>query len=317
MDGLFLIAVKNLKILSDLGRGDRIDDTTFITNNRDVVKGLLKPECVPVLGTLEAGDIVQSDAVIYSKDNIPEDLTPEQYLIAKLYRVKAFEMAIWLMQDNNVNSEQGFLIYKKDGTTNVSGNFIATHNSTASGEDVCLSLRRQELKMVREFFRQKVYIEKHAHILPTTQLTKSASRISRVYYLVQGARCQSDLALKLSQYCSVLEALFSTSTAELAHQLAERVAYFLEVGGESRYKTYRAIKKAYDFRSRIVHGDTIKTSVLDDLRAAALLCDDLIRRSLQKIISKREISDLFGAGSKELDDYFLRLCLNVPEEKAS
>ena len=317
MDSLFTIALINLKVSSDLGRGDRIDDTTFITNNSEIVRKLLRADYLPILGRLEASAIIEADAVIYSVDKVPDDLTPEQYLIAKLYRVKAFEMATWLMQDNSINSEHGFLLYQKDGMPTVSSNFIATQHSTATGEDVFLNLRRRELKVIREFFRKNIHIEKHAHTLPTTQLTKGASRISMVYFLVQSARCQSDLALKISQYCSALEALYTTSTIELAHQLAERVAFFLEKDGGSRYQTYRALKRIYDFRSRIVHGGTIKHSVLDDLRNSAAICDDLIRRSLQKILGKKSFMDIFEGNPKELDDFFLRLCLNAAEEKES
>lgn len=277
MDCVFIIVLKNLKILSDLGRGDKIDDTTFITNNRETIRALLKSEYLPILGSLEVSDILKADTVVYSLDKIPEDLTPEQYLIVKLYRVKAFEMATWFMQDNSINSEQGFLLYKKDGMPTVSGNFIATLHLKATGEDICLNMKREELRLIRKFFRQNLYIEKHIYTLPTTQLTKGTSRISRAYYLVQSARSQSDLALKISLYCSVLEAIYITNASEIVHQLAERVAYFLEEDGELRYKTYRALKKAYDVRSKIVHGDVIKQSALDDLHNVSILCDDLCK----------------------------------------
>ena len=303
----FVTALKELKITSDLGRGDKIDDTTFITNNKRTVGKLIKPEFLSILGSLEAADIIDSDVVVYSKEKLPKNLTPEQFLAVKLYRVKAFEMAIWLLQDNSVNNEQGFLLYNQNGMPAVSSNFIALIFSTALGEKVCLNLRRNELKLIRTFFRENIHIEKHAHLLPPTQLVKGTSRIDRVYYLLQSARGQSDLALRVSQYCSAFETLFTTNPSELTHQLSERVACFLEDSSESKYKTYKALKKAYSFRSKIVHGDVIRESLIGELKSTSLICDDLIRRCLTKIFSKKELLDIFKGDSSRLDEYFLKL----------
>ncbi len=54
---------------------------------------------------------------------------------------------------------------------------------------------------------------------------------------------------------TVLEALLSTGTAEIAHQISERVAVLIGRSSTERLKIYHSVKKLYDLRSRITHGD--------------------------------------------------------------
>ena len=54
---------------------------------------------------------------------------------------------------------------------------------------------------------------------------------------------------------TILEALLSTGTAEIAHQVSERVAVLIGHSPKERLEVYRATKKLYDLRSRITHGD--------------------------------------------------------------
>lgn len=54
---------------------------------------------------------------------------------------------------------------------------------------------------------------------------------------------------------TVFEALLSTEKTEIAHQISERTAFILETGEQDRYDLYRKMKKLYDTRSRLVHGD--------------------------------------------------------------
>ncbi len=53
----------------------------------------------------------------------------------------------------------------------------------------------------------------------------------------------------------------SASSAELSHQLAERAAFLLKSLGALR--AFKATKKAYSVRSKIVHGDTLSNKQLE------------------------------------------------------
>jgi Apea-like HEPN len=54
---------------------------------------------------------------------------------------------------------------------------------------------------------------------------------------------------------TILEALLSTGTAEISHQISERVAVLIGREPRERIEIYRKVKKLYDLRSRITHGD--------------------------------------------------------------
>ncbi len=54
---------------------------------------------------------------------------------------------------------------------------------------------------------------------------------------------------------TILETLLSTGTAEIAHQISERVAVLIGNSSSERLDIYRTTKKLYDLRSRISHGD--------------------------------------------------------------
>ncbi|HEX9151869.1 MAG TPA: hypothetical protein VF842_07280 [Flavobacterium sp.] len=59
----------------------------------------------------------------------------------------------------------------------------------------------------------------------------------------------------------VLETLFTPhSNSELVHQISFNAAKFLEQDNEERMKIYRYVKKYYNIRSKLVHGEIISVS---------------------------------------------------------
>jgi hypothetical protein len=313
MEATFLAEIKGLKISDSLGRGDRIDDSTFLTNDVDLIHKIIDKSLYPLLGKLEIDALNKAATIAYSKEEIPNNLTPEQFLITKLYLLQAFGMSVWMLLDNSINIEDGFLFYKVRGLPAISSNFIALSNSNSIAEKIDLILSRSELQKARSFLRQRMLLDKYGYSLPTTQLVKGASRISRFWYLIQSARSQSDLALKVSSFCSAFESLYATNSSELTHQLSERIAYFIAENASSRIEIFKLVKKAYTARSKIVHGDVIKESFLDELKKISLACDNMLRISLSRIFSSPELIKVFGGNSSEIDEFFLNLIFNLKQ----
>lgn len=309
MKAQFTTILHHLTIEPDLGHGDKINDTTFLTNNEQTIKNLIAPEFVPDVGIMEASSIASAKAVIYAKEEIPRGVEPEQHLLTKLGQVSAFLTSMWLYKDNSVNQELGFLFYTRNGRPTASSNFIALRYSDASGKFSLTRFSREELRDVRAFYRNRMLLETHPFERLGTQLTKGTDRASRAFLLVQGARCNSDLGLKVSMYCSALEALFATSQAELAHQLSERVAYFLEKDPKARVETYRKMKKAYSVRSKIVHGDVIRSSAMPELIEVSKNCDAVLRRSIEKVLTDEKVNKIFRGKSEKLDNYMIEITL--------
>jgi hypothetical protein len=110
--------------------------------------------------------------------------------------------------------------------------------------------------------------------------------------------------MKLVNYCTAVESLFSSSQGELMHQLSERLACFLEKPGGSRIETYKRFKRAYNFRSRITHGAAVATKEFDEVKQLASVCDEFLRRSLRRLLEDEELQRIFASGD-QLDEFFL------------
>lgn len=303
----FITSVSGLKIKSDLGRGEKIGSSVYLTNNKKKIEKEIHPEVNKIIGTMEYKSIFESNAIIYSKEPIPADLTPEEFLVGTLYKVEKFFSVLWMFKDNCANNEFGFLLYSIGGVLGVSSNFISIVNSTSQGETKAdLSITRADLKKVGSFCKKNLD-DGNVYSRPATQLLKGNDRISRAYYLIQAARTQSDLAIKISNYCTAFESLFATSTSELTHKLAERVAFFLENDGHSRIDTFQAMKKAYSVRSTTVHGGTLKESFIEELKQISKKCDGLIRRALLCVLKNEQIREIFLGSSEQIDQFFLDL----------
>jgi len=78
-----------------------------------------------------------------------------------------------------------------------------------------------------------------------------------------------------------------------------------------RLELFGGVKKAYDFRSKTVHGAGVRGKHQKSVQAAAVLCDDIARRVFRRIIEDKALRDRFGSQRAEakMDDYFTRLVL--------
>jgi hypothetical protein len=110
-----------------------------------------------------------------------------------------------------------------------------------------------------------------------TALGHKTLRYQRFRYFISAARQTTDIGLKISQYITALEALVSSSSTEVTHQVSERIACLLEPPGSDRIDDYKRIKQAYGFRSKVVHGSTIKEGQFDQLRDTSDYLDKACR----------------------------------------
>ena len=65
MNVFFVTAIAGLKIKSDLGQGVKIDDFTFLTNNKKKVQKEIHPNFRSIIGNMEYQGIFNSEALIY------------------------------------------------------------------------------------------------------------------------------------------------------------------------------------------------------------------------------------------------------------
>ncbi|MBD2294445.1 hypothetical protein H6G06_13385 [Anabaena sphaerica FACHB-251] len=312
MEVTFLISIHHLEIQGNLGRGDKIDDFTFLSNDINTLKKIIPSESIPIIGKLEYESLMDSKPYVYSVEKLPEGVSPQEFLVHKLYCVQSLLSAIWFYEDNNVDFEIGFLFYVVDGRLGVSSNFLATKYTTSSGKQKTLILNRDKLRSIRQFYREHLGSEGELFGHPySTQLVKGRARTALALYHITGARFDPDVGLKVSNYCSALEALFSTSQAELAHQLSERLAFFISTSSEERLNIYKQTKQAYTVRSKIVHGSTIRENDIDKVKELSEFCDTSLRKAMNKILSSPDLRAIIDGSPEKLDAYIVDLIFGI------
>lgn len=80
------------------------------------------------------------------------------------------------------------------------------------------------------------------------------SRLSRkelAGYYVYVVHASGSIPMKILMYCSALEALVFTSTTELSHRVAERIAVLLGTNKGEKNEIYSNVKFGYDTRSNL------------------------------------------------------------------
>lgn len=98
-----------------------------------------------------------------------------------------------------------------------------------------------------------------------------------------------------------LEALLANTTTELSHRVAERVAVLIGNTKEERCEIYAIVKKSYDVRSKIAHGDFIKGNE-DDIRRYSEKLDIYLRQLLN-------LTEPYEQEKNKIEDYYLGLLM--------
>jgi hypothetical protein len=130
------------------------------------------------------------------------------------------------------------------------------------------------------------------------------NRIERAFNFIRAARTTMDTLLKIALYINAYECLFTTDSIEIAHKMAERVAYYAAADKEQRLTTYRLMKEAYTVRSNYFHGKASdKKQTLAKLIDLLKRLDALTRQVLTKAIM--EDAEVFLA--KDIEPHFTTL----------
>lgn len=113
-----------------------------------------------------------------------------------------------------------------------------------------------------------------------------------------------NLPQKVTNYCTSFEALVSTSSTELAHQVSERVSILIGEDSSEAIDIYRNLKKAYSTRSKLVHGDQL-TAGNDQYLIEAQNCDQYLRRLLRLVLTKDDVAGALEENQEKVNDFFL------------
>ena len=303
---LFVTGLLDIEITDDLGEGIDVRHNLHITNNHARIADLLSPHFQRIIGVLEAQALLAAPAILFSRTAVAAGQVPTSPFIDELnqflYGTRRFLGGLWLQKDNAVDVELGFFeAPHRANPSRVASNFLAVSTSQADERVSTITFSRLELEHVAEAFMTKFRPEMKDPAVGTPRV----SRIERALYLVQAARSHRDLTLKVAFYCMCLEALFSTSPTELAHKLAERVAYFVGRDAAARKDLYERTKAAYTVRSTVLHGDQVSKKQQTKLVEAATFCDQTLRQILTAILTIPPVEQVFASDTDNLERWLL------------
>lgn len=266
----------------------------MISNKADLLKEVLSYDNPLALHTLGVHSIdAFQDSTFYLVDGTFDegitmadvDAFGTSMTFAFLRQIQWLMDKLWTVRDNSIYVRDGFLfVYENsfdDGVT-FKGS-LSTVNSKASTvlEEVAFS--KEEIVALAKDMPvvsvEEVRSGKNYRDATQFQFFKDAKigRKMTAWIYVFYARAAAALTIKVLMYITAMEALVSTSTAELSHQVSERVAILLGKDARERLGIYDDIKKGYGIRSKAAHGEPVKGTEAD---TAALLValDDYTRR---------------------------------------
>ncbi|MEM3712820.1 MAG: HEPN domain-containing protein [Thermoproteota archaeon] len=167
------------------------------------------------------------------------------------------------------------------------------------------SIRSELSKKIRQIFAPKEVI------ISPKQITLNYN-IDLALDFYRAGTMKSVAHEKLIDWCIALEALFTDSHQEIARKLQERVSILIGRSDKEVAEISELIKKCYDIRSKIIHGDPKwKKEPLD------VLLDKLQDYTRRSIHACRKLAGPRGYDSKEdLLDMLDKALLHTRERKA-
>jgi len=303
-------AIIDLNFENKLSKPIKIQDDTYISNNSDHFKEFIKPENYYVIGSLEGELLFKGGPVVYKSCEVKDIEESHAELVEFMRDIQAFFMSMWLIKDNSANIELSFAISQSD--SHVHSNSLSLRNTQHNTTNSLVIYSEQELQSSADWCNSKMKGMNADQVPKLTMSQKQINRINVAASLLQQARSSGDIGIKIANYCSYFEALMSTNSTELTHQLAERAAFLLRNQPIERYEHFQQTKKAYAVRSKVVHGDVLSNNQLQSIEETSKHCDQVSRELLIKVLSDTLFSSALGATDKSaLDKYLIEKVFGI------
>ena len=309
----FVASLKSLKVDKPLGSGWNIAADLKISTSATIAKDLVNAPLRNGIGEIEAEAILSGSPFLFAKSDYPlEDPSPEaqmRLLNARLRIALFFCNMLWLIKDNSVNFDRGFLQYpyeKSGPPPKISSNSWTTRYSNADGQFGVTEFSKAELEAAISMYNSLYGATSSGDVSPglTPGTAGAVDRLSCAFYFLQGARAMEDLPHKVTNYCTSFEALVSTSSTELAHQVSERVAILIRKDASEALEIYLNLKKAYGTRSKLVHGDQL-TAAKGQYLIESKNCDHYLRRLLHVVMTEESVGNAIAQNPEKVNQFFL------------
>ena len=314
----YVTCFRKLKISEPLIGHIELIPGVNISNDPEVIARLLTPEFKRAVGVIEADHLRTEANVVFGEFELAHlrNLPPDRFLLVILIWIDMLLKNAWLIKDHAIECDAAFLRVDMPGGISWTKNYLAVRPSLSGGyTDTEVSMTASELGL---WGQTNDLVESYLSDASSSSLEfmmeKSYARSGRAMRFVSAARGAPDLAFKIANYCSALETLFTTESSEVAHKLAERVAFFLGERGHNRREVFSKIKNAYGVRSKLVHGDTLKANQIAELPALSGQCDGYLRIILRAIFESKTLKAIFDSHNSAIEKYFSQLILGPATE---
>lgn len=315
-DPVFIAGIEKIRVDHDLGDGIPLTDSLRLTNNPEAMEAVIPYGAEVVIGGIEGRDMRRLGLMAFNREvrnpRFSDEIANAE-VVENLMRLRLWFLTLWLVRDNAVHTEMGYVLHQT-GPIVIRGtrNFFSFVFTRSDGRCQPTEFTLKDIQRSIELFRSIGFDR-----MPRNS-SRDSGRIWRAFYFLQSARANDDLAVKIANYMTALEALFATSDRKVTANLINRTACFL-ADREDRHLIEKQIREAYKIRSETVHGqptfdvrDLLRGDVrtrVEQLIRSSTACDNLVRRCFTKIIERPDLQRIFmpnapdhGSVNKALDD---------------
>ncbi|MBD8015054.1 HEPN domain-containing protein [Planococcus wigleyi] len=318
MKYIFIAPVHFMEINSTLSKGIQLKDNIRISNNKDFIENLFDTtEIYEWIGNVGYRELKNS-TYIYAQGNTAdliekhgEEWNYLNYCFYFLRESQSFLHDLWHVKDHSSYVRDGF-IYVYDETdknpVELQKASLSQVSSNKSGEVQKTIFSKEEINLAKELYQNSeaynLSSSRNGGRYPTLNpFGTDLSRIERAEAFVFMARGESVLPLKLINYCTALECLFTSDAAEVSHKMAERASVLFGATKEERINYFKLIKAAYSIRSKLTHGQAVNQKIEKVLETTQSI-DELLRKILN------EDHQIFLASQEDFESFFNDLLLS-------
>ena len=279
-NNLFITCFRNFSIEGSTGEYFELLPGICLTNDEREMKRLLSNDLRKIIGVIEYDHLKRSDHLVFCRfgDEVFKELESDRILLVLLLWVKSLFRTAWIIKDHCYECDAAFLIRREMQRKQCSSNFLAQRPLLADESIEEIPFKSDELEAWKSLHHR---IEVYLHGAKSTEIDffmeKSYCRSGRALHFVNSARTSTSSPFRIAHSCSALETLFSTDSSELSHKLSERVAFFLGGLGYSKVEVFKNMKAAYNVRSKLTHGDSLSSKLLEGLPQVAGILDGYLR----------------------------------------
>lgn len=209
---------------------------------------------------------------------------------------------MWFVKDNSFNTpctsyitDNGSMwqLYSTNNRTLADGRHTTLNISIEEWNESIsyLTIFNQESTKAKDFeVTQPVNEGRDAIKSPMSEIEyNSLNRLNRTMSFLVQARNGSFLPSKISNYILMAECLFSADdNKEITYKIAQRIANYIGSSIVEKKQIFKFIKKAYDVRSKYLHGQPLsKGSKTNEILAEiSVELDEVMRRVMRKVFTE-------------------------------